>query len=67
MTGENLELAIREGIPFMISMADGKEYVVKSSFDIALTRNCAFVVGDDQLPHMLPMLTMTGISYLKAA
>jgi len=25
----------------------------------------AIVVGKDDLPHILPLLTMTGISYLK--
>jgi len=38
---------------------------VLDSFKIALGRTTVILVGDDDMPHILPLLTMTGISYLK--
>ena len=64
MTRDVLETAAREGIPLRISMADGKEYVVKDEFKIALGVARVVVMDDHDLPHVLPMLTMTGVSYL---
>jgi hypothetical protein len=64
MTRDVLETAAREGIPFRISMADGKEYVVNDQFKIALGVARVVVMDDRDLPHVLPMLTMTGVSYL---
>jgi len=57
--------AAREGIPFLIRMADGQSYEVDDPNRIALGKTTAIVVGDDDMPHILPLLTMTGISYLK--
>ncbi|MDQ6632967.1 MAG: hypothetical protein M3Y82_14630 [Verrucomicrobiota bacterium] len=65
MTREHIETAIKEGIPFLIRMADGEKYKVSDQYRIALGRTTAIVVGDDDLPHVLPLLTMTGLSYLK--
>jgi hypothetical protein len=56
---------MREGIPFMIKMADGEKYEVTERYKIALGRTYAMVVDKHDLPHVLPLLTMTGISYLK--
>jgi hypothetical protein len=67
MTRDVLETAVREGIPFRISMADGKEYVVKDELKIALGVARAVVMDDNDLPHVLPMVTMTGVSYLPNA
>ncbi len=64
MTRDVLETAVREGIPFRISMADGKEYVVKEEFKIALGLSRVVVMDERDLPHVLPLLTMTGVSYL---
>ncbi len=65
MTRDKIQTAIREGIPFMIKMADGEHYEVSDQFKVALGRTTVIVVGDDDMPHVLPLLTMTGISYLK--
>ena len=65
MTRDKIETAVREGIPFLISMADGKSYEVHSQFQIAFGSTSVIVIDDRDLPHILPMLTMTGISYLK--
>ena len=65
MTRDQIETAIREGIPFVIKMADGEKYEVPNPFRVALGRTTVIVVGDDDMPHVLPLLTMTGISYLK--
>ena len=67
MTREQVETAIKEGIPFVIKMADGEKYQVPEAYRIALGRTTVIVVGDDDMPHILPLLTMTGISYLKEA
>jgi hypothetical protein len=65
MTRNQILTAIKEGIPFLIRMADGEKYEVAETYRIALGRSYVIVVGKDDLPHILPLLTMTGISYLK--
>ena len=67
MTRDNLLTAIREGIPFVIKMADGAKYEVTESLKIALGKAYVVVVDTRDLSHVLPMRTMTGISYLKRA
>jgi hypothetical protein len=64
MTRDALQTAVREGIPFMINMADGKSYEVREPWKIAVGRTRVVVLDDRDLPHVLPMLTMTDISYL---
>jgi hypothetical protein len=65
MTRDQIETAIREGIPFLIRMADGQAYEVPDRYRIALGKTTVIVVGSDDMPHVLPLLTMTGVSYLK--
>ena len=65
MTRDQIDTAILEGIPFAIKMADGEKYEVSESRRIALGRTYVIVIGEDDLPHILPLLTMAGISYLK--
>ena len=48
----------------MINMADGKSYEVREPWKIAVGRTRVVVLDDRDLPHVLPMLTMTDISYL---
>ena len=64
MTRDALQTAVREGIPFAINMADGKSYEVREQWKIAIGNARIIVLDDRDLPHILPMLTMTGISYL---
>lgn len=64
MTREYVQLAMKEGYPFEIRMADGKTYHVPDEYSIALLKNTAVIVVEDGLPHILPLLTVTGISYL---
>lgn len=66
MTKEHLQTAINEGIPFIIRMANGREYKVADRYRVALGKTNVVVVGDDDMPHVPALLTMTGISYLKA-
>jgi hypothetical protein len=66
MTRDQIETAIKEGIPFVIKMADGEKYEVFDKYRIALGKTSVIVVGDDDMPHVLPLLTMTGISYMNA-
>ncbi len=65
MTKDQIQTAIDEGIPFLVRMADGQKYEVSERYQIALGKTYVIVVGKDDLPHILPLLTMTGISYLK--
>jgi len=65
MTKERIQIAINEGIPFLIRMADGQKYEVSDRYQIALGQTTVIVIGKDDMPHILPLLTMTGISYLK--
>jgi hypothetical protein len=65
MTRDQLQTAIREGIPFVIKMADGEKYEVSDCYRVALGKTTVIVVGEEDMPHVLPLLTMTGISYLK--
>lgn len=65
MTKDHIQTAINEGIPFIIKMADGEKYEVTDRYKIALGKNNVIVVGKDDMPHVLPLLTVTGISYVK--
>jgi hypothetical protein len=64
MTRDKILTAINEGIPFLIRMADGEKYEVADRYRIALGKTTVIVVGKNDMPHVLPLLTMTGISYL---
>ena len=65
MTRNQLETAVDEGIPFTIRMADGERYDVHDRYQIALGKTTVIVVGENDMLHILPLLTMTGISYLE--
>jgi len=66
MSRDKIQTATNEGIPFVIRMADGEKYEVTDRYKIALGQTTVMVVGSDDMPHVLPLLTMTGISYLKS-
>jgi hypothetical protein len=65
MTRDKIDVALREKIPFVIKMADGQKYEVTDRSQVAFGKTTVVVIDKDDLPHLLPMLTMTGISYLK--
>ena len=65
MTRDKIQTAIDEGIPFLIRMADGEKYEVTDRYRAALGKTTVIVVGKNDMPHILPLLTMTGISYLE--
>ena len=65
MTRTQIETALREGVPFAVHMADGKTYEVQQEFQLSLGKTVVTIMGEDDMPHVLPLLTMTGISYLK--
>jgi hypothetical protein len=64
MTRDVLETAAREGVPFVIKMADGEKYRVNAHDRIIVGNTRVVVMDDKDIPHVLPLLTMTGVSYL---
>jgi hypothetical protein len=64
MTRDHVITAVKEGIPFNINMADGKSYPVSDPFQISIGKTTVVVMDERDCPHVLPLLTMTGISYL---
>jgi len=59
---EELEKALKE-VPFTIRMADGQQYRVVSKEQIHFGEKHIVFIDDDVIPHILPLATMTGISY----
>ena len=60
-------MAVNEGIPFLIRMADGEKYEVTDRNQIALGKTRIVVIDKQDSMHVLPLLTITGVSYLKSA
>jgi len=54
MTKNQLETAMKEGIPFLIRMADGENYGVRDGNRIALGTKAVILVGNDDMPRILP-------------
>ena len=65
MTRDQIHTAIDEGIPFEIKMADGNKYLVRERYQVAVGRTSVVVFDEKDLAHILPLLTMTGITYLR--
>jgi hypothetical protein len=66
---DEVKLALQEGLPFEIATAAGDKFRVSESNQIAYTDKAAalFVVTDDGLGHIVPLLTITSITYLDTA
>jgi len=65
MTRDQIQTAINEGIPFEIRMADGARYRVRERYQVAVGRTSVVVFDNKDLAHILPLLTMTGLTYLR--
>jgi hypothetical protein len=65
---EQLQTAIREEIPFEIATASGDKFRVtdRNKVIIAEGRGAMVLVTDDDLVDVIPFLTMTNLTYLKA-
>lgn len=66
MTRKQLEAVIEEGVPFSIKLADGRSYRVPHRDYVSLppkNATVAVVYEDDGTVHVLPLLTMTGLTY----
>lgn len=63
MTKEHVHSAIESNQPFIISMADGREYVVPHRDFISFTRKGTSVIvsTENDRIHTLPLIAMTGI------
>ena len=64
MTRDVLETAAREGVPFVIKMAGGEKYRVSGRDRIIVGNTRVVVMDEKDIPHVLGLLTMTGVSYL---
>jgi len=64
MTRDVLETAVREGVPFIIRMAHGEKYRVNARDRLIVGNTRVVVMDDTDVPHVLALLTMTGVSYL---
>jgi hypothetical protein len=64
MTRDVLETAVREGIPFLIRMADGEKYEIRARDRIIVGSTRLMLMDEQEIPHVLPLLTMTGVTYL---
>ena len=67
MSIKDIQVAVNEGIPFWIRMADGEKYEVTDRNQIALGKTRIVVIDKQDSMHVLPLLTITGVSYLKSA
>lgn len=69
MNRSQIEAALERNLPFTIHMADGKTYHVPHRDHISLPPKGAFVVVYDDQEHVyiLPLLTMTGLTYQEPA
>ncbi|HTG43280.1 MAG TPA: hypothetical protein VK633_01990 [Verrucomicrobiae bacterium] len=67
MTREVIETAKAEGLPFSIKMADGRHYRINRAEQIHIAETHVVVIDDRTLPHVLPLLTITGLRYLKTS
>jgi hypothetical protein len=65
MTRDVLDTAVREGIPFLIRMADGEKYEVPARDRIIVGASRVVLMDEKDIPHVLPLLTMTGVTYLR--
>jgi hypothetical protein len=59
---EQMETALRE-VPFTIKMADGREYRVDDPRQVHLSGTHVLFVDNGAMPHMLPWITISGISF----
>lgn len=64
MTKAQIQSAIEKGLPFVLRMADGKEYPVPHPDYISLHPGGKFATVYDDEGHffILPLLTMTGLA-----
>lgn len=58
----DIQTALRE-VPFTIHMADGRDYRVANERQIHIARNHIVFIDERVIPHMLPLLTITGITF----
>jgi hypothetical protein len=66
MTRKQLETVNEEGRPFTIRLADGRSHAVPHRDYVSLppkNATVAVVYEDDGTVHVLPLLTMTGLTY----
>jgi hypothetical protein len=66
MTRKQLEDVIAQEVPYQVNLADGRSHAVPHPDYISLppkNATVAIVYEDDGTVHLLPLLTMTGLTY----
>ena len=64
ITKKQIEVALREGTPFAIKMADGRERQVQNANQVHVADTHLIFIDNRVLVHALPLFTITGFSYL---
>jgi hypothetical protein len=64
---DQIQTALKEGVPFEIATAAGDKFRVNDAAHlwIAPERGAVVLMTDDELVHIIPFLTMTSLTYLK--
>lgn len=68
MTKDQIQSAIARRTPFVLHMADGRDYAVPHPDYISVHPKAAYVIvyDDGGRFHVLPLLTMTGMTCSEA-
>jgi hypothetical protein len=63
---EQIETAKREGMPLQITTAGGEKFRVQNPEHLIIMPKygAVFLITDDELVHVVPLLTMTSLTYL---
>ena len=63
---DQIRVALNEGLPFEIATAAGDKFRVEERNQLAFVEHggAVVVVTSDGLAHVIPLLTMTSITYL---
>lgn len=62
---KTLETARREGVPFRLHVADGRQFKIANADEIRIGKTHVVVFDRDTNPRILPYLMLTGIDYLR--
>jgi hypothetical protein len=67
MSEDDIENALREGLPFMLKTSAGDTFVIKNRSQLAFGDGRAVVLGERGELHVLALINLTQITYLKSS